>query len=68
MNSNNVMKFGEWIKSKISWFITLIIATVLSLTVVNMTDIVLKFEILFAIVILAAFGLLPWRHVRLVKS
>ena len=50
MNSNNVMKFGEWIKSKIGWFITLIIATVLSLAVVNMTDIVLKFEILFVFV------------------
>lgn len=55
MNSNNAMKFGEWIKSKISWFVTLIIATSLSLTVVNMKDIVLKFEILFAIIISASF-------------
>lgn len=68
MNSNNVMKFGEWIKSKIGWFITLIIATVLSLTVVNMTDIVLKFEILFAIVILAAFGLLYTYSINFYKD
>lgn len=58
MNSTKGMKFCEWIKGKIGWFITLIIATVLSITVVNITDIVLKFEILFAIFILASFGLL----------
>lgn len=55
MNSNNAMKFGEWIKSKISWFVTLIIATSLSLTVVNIKDIVLKLEILSAIIISASF-------------
>lgn len=58
MNSEEGIKFGDWIKSRISWFITLIIATVLSLTVVNMKDIVLKFEILFAILIRATFSLL----------
>lgn len=58
MNSEEGIKFGDWIKSRISWFITLIIATVLSITVVNMKDIVLKFEILFAILIGATFSLL----------
>jgi len=55
MNSNDAMKFGEWIKSKISWFFTLIIATSLSLIVVNITDIVLKLEILLSIIIAASF-------------
>lgn len=49
------MKFGEWIKSKISWFVTLLIATSLSLIVVNTTDLVLKLGILSAIIISASF-------------
>lgn len=58
MGFEDGIKFSDWIKSRISWFITLIIATVLSMTVVNMKDIILKFEILFAILIGAAFSLL----------
>ena len=58
MNSTEGFGFLGWVKTRIGWFISLIIATVLSMTVVNMKDIVLKFEILFASLILASFGLL----------
>jgi len=58
MNSTNETSFWKWNLARISWILTLIIGTILSITVINMTDIVLKFEILFAIIIVASFGLL----------
>lgn len=58
MNSTNETKFWKGSLGRISWILTLIIGTILSITVINMKDIVLKFEILFAIIILTSFGLL----------
>lgn len=58
MDFNKGAHFKEWITSKINWFITLIIATTLSITVVNIQNVVFKFETLFAILIIASFCLL----------
>ncbi len=58
MDFNIGLQFKEWITSRISWIITLIMATILSITVVNIQNIIFKFEALFAILIIASFSLL----------
>ena len=52
------MKFFAWMWGKIGWFISLIIASVLSITVVNIPDILLKFEILIGLLVSGLFVLL----------
>ncbi len=52
------MKFGKWIWGKIGWIVSLIVASVLSITVVNIPDTFLKFEILIGVLVTGLFVLL----------
>lgn len=62
MNLNDVSKLTEWIKNNLtwlfSWFITLIITTVLTIIVVEIKNPILKTEVLVGIFIVALCGAL----------